>query len=162
MRKTRKTKVQNRVRLSFAQLKPYAQFVARFRSGLTFFDNGNHFVNVPDGYDKSFQNMLSFTAVFKLALGALDYKFALIVDIIGNYFHKPQRLGLAVRDGDHVYAERRGQIGGLEKHVEYGFGVAVLFDFDYGAYPAAVGLVRDVAYAHKHALLFLTKFEYAF
>ena len=59
--------------------------------------------------------MLAATACVEFAFGTLDDERTLIIHVIAEDFQKSERFRLAFGDRDHVYAERSGKVGGLEK-----------------------------------------------
>lgn len=115
-----------------------AQPVARFGGGLARLDDAYHLVDVAHRDDEAFQDVLALLLLFQLEFGALQYDLPLVIHVVRQDVQKTHLLRLAVGDGHHVDAERNGQIGMLEQHVEDRLGIAVALDLDDGAHAVAV------------------------
>ena len=93
----------------------------------------------------------------QIKLGAGEHDFALIADVVADDIHQSHQHGLAARDGDHIDAERRLEIGVFVEQFQDLVDVSVGAHFDDRADTLAVGLVLHARDRGKLLLLLLAQ-----
>ena len=95
----------------------------------------------------------------EVELRAAEDDLALIVHIVADDLHQSHLERFAARDGDHVDAEGRFEVGIFIENFQNGGNVGVPLHLDDGAHAAAVALVGDAGDGGKLFLLFLAEFR---
>ncbi len=112
-------------------------------------DNGDHFVDVIHGNQKTLQNVISFLCLVQIIFGSSGHNIFLVIQIVNQHIQKVHHLGLVIDQGKHDNTEGVLKLRVLIEEVQHNIGVGVPAQLNYNTHTFPVGFIskiRDAVY----------------
>ncbi|CDD68312.1 oRF617 protein [Firmicutes bacterium CAG:475] len=145
--------IQNRLRLSVAQIESLTQSFFCLCRGFRLFDYLDNFVDIADCHKQTSHDFRSCFCGFQIVGGAIDDYSALIFDVVVEIRRKRQLFGLTVCDCNHIDGIAHFEIALLKEEGNDFVDVRVFFALDDRARTRLVALVNDFGNALQSVLV---------